>query len=291
MMASASAEQRARAALALTRNDCVDPALRPNERAALDRTRAILLDRVDSVQFAQLHEMSKNRLHLRRAGVWSAIAFERSRAGEAPTSAAQRAIDELAAVSKNELADEDLPDYAEAAVRVGASRWAALPAVPVQARLSVGTEPGEPGQTCVLLAGDKPHEAALARRCTWGTVWTASARVAPDGRTLALAVQPLAGWTELWLFRQQPQGWEVTVLPPAACEPGLGYVEFAGWVPRSAKMLLAREARVDGRMRRSFEVFNLETLATEKQASAPQLLALFGQWQDALWKRQTVSQR
>jgi hypothetical protein len=56
-------------------------------------------------------------------------------------------------------------------------------------------------------------------------------------------------------------------------------------------MLLAREARVEGRMRRSFEVFNLETLATEKQAVTPQSLALFGQWQDALWKRQTVSLR
>lgn len=290
MMASASAEQRARAALALTRNDCVDPALRPNDLAALDRMRAQLLDRVDGAPFAQLPEILKNRLRLRRAGVWSAIAFERARAGDAPASAAQRAIDELAAVNKNELADDDQVEYAEAAVRVGASRWAALPGVPPQARLSVNTQPGEPGQTCVLL-NDAQHQEALARRCTWGTVWTASARVAPDGRTLALAVQPLAGWTELWLFRQQGQGWDVTVLPPAASEPGLGYVEFAGWVPRSPKMLLAREARIDGRVRRSFEVFNLETLATEKQASTPQLLVLFGQWQDALWKSQTVSLR
>jgi len=290
MMASASAEQKARAALALTRNDCVDPALRPNELAAQDRMRAILLDRVDGAPFAQLPETLKNRLHLRRAGVWSAVAFERSRAGEAPASAAQRAIDELAAVNKGELADDDQGEYAEAAVRVGASRWAALPGVPPQSRLSVNTQPGEPGQTCVLL-GDAQHKEALARRCTWGAVWIASARVSPDGKTLALAVQPLAGWTELWLFRQQAQGWDVTVLPPAASEPGLGYVEFAGWVPRSTKMLLAREARVEGRVRRSFEVFNLETLATEKQASMPQLLVLFGQWQDALWKSQTVSLR
>jgi hypothetical protein len=291
MLASASAEQRARAALALTRNDCIDPVLRPNERAALDRTRAILLDRVEGAAFAELPEVLKSRLRLRRAGVWSAVAFERSRSGEATAGAAQRAIDELAAVNKAELADDDQGEYAEAAVRVGASRWAAWPGVPAPARLSVTTQPGEPGQTCVLLMGDKPEQAALARRCTWGTVWTASARVAPDGRTLALAVQPLAGWTELWLFRHQAQVWDVTVLPPAASEPGLGYVEFAGWVPRSPKMLLAREARVEGRVRRSFEVFNLETLATEKQAGTPRLLALFGQWQDALWKSQTVSLR
>ena len=80
-------------------------------------------------------------------------------------------------------------------------------------------------------------------------------------------------------------------LAPALDNPNLGYVEFAGWVPRSPKMLLAREARVEGRVRRSFEVFNLETLTTEKQASTPQLLVLFGQWQDALWKSQTVSLR
>ena len=43
-LASATAEQRARAALALTRHDCVDPALRPHERQALDRERAALLD-------------------------------------------------------------------------------------------------------------------------------------------------------------------------------------------------------------------------------------------------------
>jgi hypothetical protein len=115
--------------------------------------------------------------------------------------------------------------------------------------------------------------------------------VHPDGRSAVLAVQPLDGWTELWVLKAQADGWGFEVLPPAATEPGLGYLEFAGWVPGVQKLLVAREARVDGRWRRSFEVLSLETLNTEKQASTPQLLQLFGKWQDPRWKQQTLSLR
>ena len=45
---STQAERRARAALALTRSDCINPALRPLERAKLDESRAELLGRVDT---------------------------------------------------------------------------------------------------------------------------------------------------------------------------------------------------------------------------------------------------
>ena len=292
---AASAEQRARAALAMTRHDCVDPALRPLERRQLDAWRAEVLERVDTAAFATLNGPLKNRLRLRRAGVWSAIAFDRTRSGEPAQSAAQRAIDELAGVDKNELADEDLADYSEAALRVGASRWAAEPAsaaLPAPGRLNISTQPGEPGQTCVLLT-DAAHDARtpLAKRCTYGIVWAASAMAEPGGQALALAVQPLATWRELWVFRRQADGWAVDVLPPAASDPGLGYVEFAGWVPGAQKLLLAREARTDGRFKRSFEVLSLATLNVEKQASTPSLLVLFGKWQDAAWKRSTLSLR
>jgi len=289
---AASADQRARAALALTRHDCVDPALRPLERAQLDQWRGEVLDRIDATRWQQLPEALKNRLRLRRAGVWSALAFERTRQGDtAPAaSAAQRAIDELAAVNKNELSDDDAVDYNDAAVRVGAVRWAAqtMPATPSRG-LRIATAPGQPGETCVMLV-DATHDATapLAKRCSYAIVWAASARAHPNGRALALAVQPLAGWRELWVFRKQAGVWVVDMLPPGSGDPELGYVEFAGWAPGGTKLLLAREARVDGRYRRSFEVANLTTLNTEKQAGTS---ALFGNWADAGWKRLTVSLR
>ncbi|HWH82128.1 MAG TPA: hypothetical protein VNU71_07815 [Burkholderiaceae bacterium] len=292
---AASAEQRARAALALTRHDCVDPALRPLELAQFDRWRGDVLDRLDPAQWRELAEPLKNRLRLRRAGVWSAVAFERTRQGDAASaaSAAQRAIDDLAAVNKSELTEADALDYDDAALRVGAVRWAALPAVaPTANRLRIVTAPGAPGQTCVTLV-DAARDAAvpLAKRCTYAVVWTGSVSVQPAGRAVALAVQPLAGWRELWVFRRQADGWTIDVLPPGTGDPELGYVEFAGWVPGGAKLLLAREAKAGGRHKRSFEVASLATLNTENQASRPTGLALFAKWQDAGWKRATVSLR
>lgn len=286
----ASAEQKARAALALTRPECVDPNLRPAERYALDSWRAEVLDRVEA---ARLPEYLKTRLRLRQAGVWASVAFQRSRRGEAAQAAAERALTALAGVNKAELAEDDASAYAEAAVRVGASRWTAeavLPAAPQ--RLSIVTRPGQPGETCITLI-DAQHDAKapLLQRCTYGLVWTASASAHPQGSALALAVQPLDSWRELWLFRQTPEGWTVEVLPPALSGPDLGYIEFAGWVPGGKQMLAAREVKLDGRYKRSFEVIGLDTLEVQKRADAPGSLSLFYRWQDPAWKRQTVSVR
>jgi hypothetical protein len=290
-----SAEQRARAALALTRHDCIDPALRPLARAQYDVWRSEVLDRIDSAQWLLLDEPTKNRVRLRRAGVWAAIAFERSRHGDAPSAAvaAQRAVGDLAAINKNELAENDAAEFNDAGLRVGAVRWAAQ-ALPTTSaarsnRPSVVTVAGQPGETCALIV-DATHDidAPLAKRCSFGVIWAASASTSPNGRALALAVQPLEGWRELWVFRRQGNDWSVAVLPPAASNPELGYVEFAGWVPGGDKLLLAREARVDGRFKRSFEVASLASLNTEKQAGAPAALALFAKWQDPAWKRSTV---
>ena len=249
--------------------------------------------RVDPGALATLSEPEKNRLRMRRAGVWSAIAFERARLGEDPKDAARRALDALAAVDKSELSDVDGTEYHEAAIRVGASRWAAaLPVTPNATKPHVATEPGEPRQTCVLLL-DASHDrsAPLARRCTWGVAWIASQSVSHDGRAVALAVQPLAGWRELWLFRRGEDGWSIDVLPPTPASPEVGYVEFAGWDPGSTWMLLVREARDGERLRRSFEILSLDTLNVEKKAGAPSLLAAFGRWQDPAWRRGTVSVR
>ena len=81
------------------------------------------------------------------------------------------------------------------------------------------------------------------------------------------------------------------ILPPGVDNPSLGYVEFAGWVPGNTQMLAAREIKVDGRYRQSFEILRMETLEVEKQADKPNNLSLFYRWQDPLWKGQTVSIR
>lgn len=287
---AASAEQRYRAALALSNGACVDPALGVVQRAEHDRWRADLLD---TVNLARLPEHMKNRIHMRRAAVWSSVAFQRARKGEDASQAAGRAEQALAAVNKSELADEDNAAYAEAGVRVGAVRWALEPAPassPGKATplLAVSAAPGRPGETCVSLQGGGKQ---LASRCTWGVAWMASARAHPQGTALALAVQPLDGWREMWLFRRQGDNWVVDVLPPASSDPDIGYAEFAGWVPGNAKMLAAREVRAEGKFRRSFELLDMATLATERGADRPESLSTFYKWQDPAWKRQTVSLR
>ncbi|HJW10406.1 MAG TPA: hypothetical protein VJ598_01385, partial [Albitalea sp.] len=290
----ASAEQQARAALALTRHECVDPSLRPLDRSRVDDWRAEVLDRVD---LTPLPEVLKNRVRMRRAGVWAAVAFERQRRGEPAGDAADRASQSLAAVNKSELGDGDDAAYNDAAVRASASRWAsestpALAAGTRVAKLGVVMSVGQPGQTCIALV-DATHDAAnpLLQRCTYGTVWAASASANPAGNALALAVQPLATWRELWVFHRRGAAWVVDVLPPSAGDPELGVIEFAGWVPGGKQLLAAREARVNGRFKRSFEVIRIDTLATVKRADTPNALSAFSHWQDPQWKAQTLSLR
>ena len=283
----AEPRQQAKAALGLTRQECLDPAQRPSERDAADQWRAAVLDKV------ALHDLPqhlKNRVHMRRAAVWSSVAFAQARKNQPAQEAASRALDALGSVSKIDLADEDATAYADSGVRAGSVRWAAqVPPAPGPG-LFVQTRPGQAGETCVSLHA-KALAAALATRCTYGIVWPASARNNPQATALTLAVQPMAAWRELWVFHKVGAGWAIDVLPPAAVDPDIGYVEFAGWVPGAAKMLVVREARVEGRFRRSFEVLNLDTLAVENSADKPGSLSLFHRWQDPAWKRQTLSLR
>ncbi|GJJ05706.1 hypothetical protein RugamoR64_62440 [Duganella rhizosphaerae] len=286
--------QRATAVLGLTRQECVDPTLRPGARVALDDWRAEILDRVD---MKDLPPHVRNRVHMRRASVWSSVAFARARKGEQASPSAQRALDELGMVEPAELTEDDAAAFAEAGVRAGSVRWAAegvalLSPAPQGGGLRVLATAGQPGETCVTLVDAKhDQQHALARRCSYGVVWSASARVNTPGTALSLAVQPMDGWREMWVFHQTSEGWLVDVLPPAAADPDIGYAEFAGWVPGSPNMLVVREARVEGKFKRSFELVEINTLATLKTADKPSSLSMFYRWQDPAWKRQTVSLR
>ena len=288
-MDTASPDQRARAALGITRHECVDPGVGPSDRYQLDLWRATVLDRVPATG---LDPLLASRVHARRAGVWSSVAFEQARRGDPPQASAQRAMQELSTVNVGELGDDALGEYSDAAVRVGAVRWAAEFATHGSGKLAVTTAHGAPGETCVSLTDTKhAAENPLLRRCTYGTVWAASARANSAGTALALAVQPLDTWRELWVFRKSDKGWTVDVLPPGTSGPDLGYIEFAGWTPGSKRMLVAREVRVDGRFRRRFEVLRMDTLQADKQAATPELLTDFARWEDATWKHQTVALR
>lgn len=291
LAAAATAEQKARAALALTQAECVDPALTPLQRHEANAWRAQVLDRVETVP---LPPYVRNRIALRRAAVWSTVAYEQARRGEVAQPAAERALDELASVRRGDLAEEDQAAWNDAVIRVNASRWAAVPAVaPVlDARPVVVTQAGQPGETCVLLV-DAKHGAAdpLARRCTYGLVWPQSASLNREGNALALAVQTLEAWRELWVFRRKGREWTLDVLPPASLQPDTGYAEFAGWVPGGQQVLVAKEARSEGKWRRSYEVVNLDSLATQRAANEANALGPFQRWSDPGWKRLSVSVR
>lgn len=285
----ASAETRAHAALGLTRLDCIDPNSSPMSRASLDDGRRALLEGIEE---RGLSAVTNSRLHVRRAAVWASIGFHQARRGEPSGVAAQRARAELLAVHEDDLGEDHRAEYVEAAVRVGAVRWAAAtPSVP-PGPLIVSTTSGDLGQTCVELRPARgPREAPLVRRCSYGIVWSASAQSILQGRALVLAVQPLESWRELWVFHENGGVWTIDVLSPGADDPEVGYVEFAGFVPGTKRLLIVREVRERGRFRRSFEELRLEDLALVRQASAPELLRDFGRWQDVNWRRETLALR
>jgi hypothetical protein len=286
-LSDASPEQRAAAALGLTRSECIDPQSGPLQRASLDGERQRVLD---AVADTGLSALTRARLHARRAAVLASIAWEQARAGAPCTEAARRALAELRAVHPDELGDDRRDEYRDALVRVAAIRWAAGSATPLNGSLQLRTSPGEPGQTCVeLVALRHERETSLVRRCTYGIVWTGSARAIPQAPALALAVQPLESWRELWLFHETAGTWSIDVVSPGLDEPLAGYAEFAGFVPATRRVLVVRELREHGGIRRHFEELRLDDLALLRQATAPELLADFGRWQDPDWRRDTLA--
>ncbi len=289
----ANAELQLDAALSLTRPECVDPDLTVTQRHQHDAWRTEVLERVAELA---LPEHQRNRLRIRRAAVWASVAFQRSRRGESTDAAAATARQSLAAVDPRHLADEDLSAFEEAAVRVGASRWGGDQGLAAQSGPQIALVPGtEPGQTCVHLLAAKERSRGspplLAERCTYATVWPESARLSPSGDVLALAVQPIDGWRELWLFQQDGKGWRIDVLPPQADTPEVGYIEFAGWVPSRRQLLTAREFKQSGRWLRKYELRSLDSLQVLKHADQPSHLSVFYRNQDSVWRRQSLALR
>ncbi|MDR3353392.1 MAG: hypothetical protein LBO00_10435 [Zoogloeaceae bacterium] len=309
----ATPEQKARAALALTRHECVDPLLSPGERLQTDLWRAELLDQALASGNGKetLPAHLKDRLEIRAAGIWAGIAHQRARQTKpdpaAILAAGQNAETHLLRVDKKALVDGDLAAWNEAAIRVGASRWAAVPLdapAPVKGRPSIRLVAGEPGQTCIqIIEGQADAKApaaatstatastAFTPQCTYGQVWPASLTVSPDGKFMTLAVQPLETWRELWLFHKEGATWQVEAIPPATENPELGYIEFAGWVPGNKQFLAARETVVEGRGKTSFELWSRVTLSAEKRADKPGNLTPFYRWQDPAWKGGTIAIR
>jgi hypothetical protein len=286
-MANATSEERAHAALGLTRPDCIDLNIGPMQRASLDDERRELLDTIEE---RDLSTMTKSRLHVRRAGVWASIAFEQARRRELPALAAQRALAELLAVNPNDFGYDRRSEYVDAVLRVGAIRWAAITPAPQTGPLTLSVTSGDPGQTCIALEdARRPRNTTLVQRCTYGIVWMASAHAIPQGPALVLAVQPLESWRELWVFHQSAGTWAIDVLSPGTDDPEEGYVEFAGFTPRTRCLLIAREVKERGRFQRRFEELRLDDLALVQQASAPELLRDFGRWQDVAWRRDTLA--
>lgn len=283
-----SAQARLKAALALTRTECLDPAMGPVERQTLNEWRASVLEQVD---LSQLPAWQANRLHLRKAEVYAALAYQWSRRGEAKrgAEASERSVAELARVLRTELADEDRTAYAMAAVRVGASRWASEPTPEKPATgPSLELSQGKPGETCVRLVEAK---AVLTQQCTYGLVWPASVRRSTQGTVVSVAVQLLEGWTELWVFHREGDKWMLDALSPAATEPNLGYVELAGHTPDGSKVLVVREALVEGRVKPFFQVLKRETLLPEVNAERPQDSGTFQRWSSADWRNGTLALR
>lgn len=356
-MPAASPEQQARAALSLTRADCMAPATTPAQREPQEQWRAEVLDKV-TLQGLPGHW--KNRVLMRQVAVWSSLADARARraqmavpsalnvplaaaststsasasasvsvsvsasaeaaktvslevqrqaasaASSAPAQIAQqiqqaqqaqqaaaKALSAFALINPPDLADDDQAAFNEAVMRGNATRWLAVPAAASEqtlAGLRLTVQAGQPGETCLTLSAVNGRE-ALLRHCGWGLVSAASARVNREGTAVALASVPTDGWRELWLLRKTPQGWRLTVLPPSAAQPGLGYAELAGFAPGGKEMLVARESRAEGRYRRSYEVVDLDTLETRRQAGEPALLGAFQRWQSPDWKAASLSVR
>jgi hypothetical protein len=306
-MTGAAAEDRAAAALALTRPGCLDPMTSVAERRAWNDARLTILAEADPSRpaFAQLPPALAHPLRLRTAEALTERAHSAAAGGQlAPAAAATtQARRLLALVDRGQLAPEDQSFYEETAVRVAAIRALIEGGPPVLQRRGVEVEiaAGRPGESCVRVwpaprkatAGAQP----LIQRCSFGVIFAASVRIADSGRAVAVAVAPLPAWTEQWILRAgdgsgSDTAWRADVIPPALGQPGedIGYVEVAGFAPDGRQVLVVRDFVLNGRAGRRFEQLGPDG-AVLHWAPTPQRLTAFSRWATPAWRLQTLSLR
>jgi len=292
---------KADAALSLTKDTCKSPDLTPVQTAQLNVWRAEVMSKVPDEGLAKY---LSNRIEMRKASIFSALSYAQTRFSKNPEalklsgirassqSLMQKAMTAFSHVEKSELPDTDWPAYNNTAMLVNANRWALKETVTKKkfGALQLEMRRGQPGETCVTLISKK-QKSPLAQRCTYSIVWSQSATINRKKNAIALAVQPMAGWSELWVFQKNKAGWQITALPPATRAAGLGYIEFAGWAPNGKQILLAKESRAEGVYQRRYEVMNLASLSVQRQARDASILGAFRRWQDPSWKANSVSLR
>ena len=295
LVLSPSPIDRATAVIGLTDPACDPQTLGATERQAHDEAALALLDSADPVKVGG---PLGNRIRIRRAVVAARLAWAMGRHDDPRAGAtAETAVSAFARVDKAELADDDVADFEDAALEVAASRWAAgraAPAAKHDPKLVLAA--GEPGETCLAIesvdkAANNNANDNAASRCTHGQVWTNSFRVAPDHASAVLAVEPLPGWLELWMFRRAPGGWTIDVLAPTTDGVDLGYVELAGWSSDGKRAVIVREARSDGAVHRTFQNLTLDSLAIDKQTSTLSGLGPARAWVTPEWRGRTLALR
>lgn len=290
--------ERARAALALS----ADTALAGDASPVVVRTwnewrRDVLVQ----VEPSELPPHVAGPLRLRRARVlaWLAHAYAAIDDAERARESAGKALFELSQVDRGALVPDDVPLLDDTAVRVAAVRDAAALGVAAEkmggGKLAVEVRRGEDGRTCIAVrpaAATGAGAAPLTERCTFGVVWSSSTRVSARGNAVAIAVQPLPSWTELWVFRERaPGGWGVDLVVPGATTPGAGYVEAAGFSADGQRLAVVREVMVDGRRKKSFEVLATRDLTTEIQSPTLERFASFRKVAAPDWQVTTLALR
>jgi len=271
---SATAAQRARAVLGLTGAGCLDSSASHRSIAAWQEWRLEVLAQVDDAKApAPLGE----QVRLRRAEALSHLAWWRARLGQDGATPASEAIRQLSLVDAGKLGDAGAVRDA-AALRVAASRFAAEK-IPARSPVSIALR--RPGETCVTAAG--------VERCAYAQVWAASARAARG--VVVVAVQPLPSWTELWVFTARNGKSQLAVLPPAAVDPEVGYVETAGISADGTRMAVVREALVAGRLTRRFQVVRTRDLKVLSSAREPSLARGFSTLASASWTASALALR